>query len=363
MKAEILSGVCKIAAKISNPSSLTSLYKAVELGPETVRCCSEFGNFEMSIDPTGLTKEYLLDAGALSAIPMSLPPKEEIHLEEKDGRMHWKAGSAKGTLNFVQSDHKIPKIDHTSHPWVPQPGLADALALSGSACQAQAVSVGLFGIDLVADGDKLRILSSNSITLAQACVEKGTFPKDKITIRPPVHNIIGSFISSCPNCKMDVTEQGIFLEGDWLKAHLPLGVKLDHDLKVILDKFPTATNTAKINTQALKRFINRARALADKHTSFTVAFKVDKGQIALAHSGIASSTEEYFLADGLDPNLKFTSRGFEQTEAEAASVPLPAALLMLALPYVDTVVLDYLPQQRLVLKGINPDFTYIVSGE
>lgn len=365
MKIETLAGICKIASKISNPSSLTSLYKAIELGPDSVRCCSEFGNLEMSINPTGLPKKYLIDSEALSSLPSTLPPKSEVTLEEKEGRMHWSCENASGTWNLVQSDYQIPAIDHQFYPWSPQPGLADALILSGAACQAQAVSLGLFGIDLVVDGDKLRIISSNSVTLAQATVDKGTFPKEKITIRPPVQNIIAAFISNCPNCNLDVTDDGIFLEGDWLKAHLPLGLPLDHDLKAILDKYPDAKNVAKVNTLALKKFIARAKALSDRHTSFTVAFKVSKGKIALAHSGIASSTEEFFIAEGLDPNLSFTSKGFENSseEEEVAAVALPAPLLMIALAFVDTVIVDYLPQQKLILKGSNPDFTYVVSGE
>lgn len=350
MKAANLSALAKLAGKISNPSSLSSLYHSIELGPELMRCCSEFGILEIKTDPTGLDKPCLVDAGSVLSIAASLPTTGDVELEEKNNQFHWKSGAAKGHLNLITTDNKIPVIDHKDFPWKPPLTLADALLLASCACQAAAVSVGLYGIVLEPEGQNLHLLSCNSISLAASTVELGTFPGSKITIRPPVPTIISALIRTCPNCMLDVTKEGIFIEGDWLRAHLPLGVNLNQDLLKLAGNFTQKTNTAKIDNAAVKKFINRARALSDKNVSFTVGLRVENGKLALEHRGIGSSTEEYFLAEGLDSTLNF------------ASVALPADMLLLPLGFIENVIFDYLPAQQLVLKGSNPDFTYVVGG-
>lgn len=351
MKAAHLTALAKLAGKISNPSSLSSLYHSIELGPEQMRCCSEFGILEIKTDPTGLDKDCLIDAASILSIAASLPATGDIELEEKNNKINWKSGAAKGHLNLITTDNKIPAIDHKDYPWKPGQTLADALLLASCACQAAAVSVGLYGITIEPEGQNLHLLSSNSISLASATVELGTFPGGKITLRPPVPSIIAALIRTCPGCALDVTKEGIFIEGDWLRAHLPLGVNLTHDLLKLAGSFTSKTNSAKIDNVAVKKFINRARALSDKNVSFTVGLRVEQGKLALEHRGIGSSTEEYFLAEGLDATLNF------------ASVALPGDMLMLPLGFVENVIFDYLPAQQLVMTGATPEFLYVVGGE
>lgn len=350
MKTSDLAGVCRIVSRISNPGSLTSLYRAVELGPDNFRACSEFGNISIATDATGLDKPVLLDCSSVMSVALSLPQNSEITLTQKDSKVSWKCESAKGHWNTVQSDHSIPEINHQKFPWIPTPGLGDALNLASCACQAAAVSLGLYGIVGVVDGDKLRFMSTNTTSLAEAVVDKGTFPGTKITLRPPVPSIIAALIGACPDSKLDVTEKEIFIEGSWLRALLPLSTNITIDLKSMADKFKSATQTAKVNSGAVKRFITRARSLSDRHTSFTVSLSVKEGKMSLSHSGIASSAEEFFVAEGLDPKIGYDS------------VALPADLMLIALSFVDTIIFDYLPDQRIVLRGDNPSFTYIVAG-
>lgn len=350
MRVSDLLAVAKIAGRISNPGSLTSLYRSIQLGPEVVQVCSEFGNLKIQLDPTGLSKDILLDCSAVQAVANSLPASSDIEFIEEENKLRWKCGTAKGHWAIVLSDHQIPDISHEQFNWVPTQGLGDALNLAGCACQAYAVSLGLYGIVCIADGEKLRLISSNSVSLAEAIVDKGTFPVDKITMRPPVPSIIAALISSCPNCKLDITDSGIYIQGDWLDAKLPLSVDLDRNLKEVADKFKSVNQVAKVNTTAVKKFITRARSLSDKHTSFTIGFSVKEGKIALSHSGISSGLEELFICEGLDPNISYDSR------------VLPADLVLIALPFVSSAVLDYIPDNNLVLLGENPNFMYVVSG-
>jgi hypothetical protein len=350
MLAKDLLALTRVASKISNPSSLTSLYKAIEIGPETVRCCSEFGNLEMAVEATGLEKPALLDCENVNAVAGTLPPTADIALVEKGSKIHWSCGAAKGFWNQVASDHVIPKLTHADFPWTPPPDLGVALVLASSACQSAAVAFGLYGITMQVDGERLHLMSSNTIALASATVEKGSFPATKVTLRPPVPTIIADLIGSCPNVALDVTTEGIFLKGDWLTAHLPLGSNLEHDLKAIASKFTETKHTANIDSTAVRKFIARARVLSDSKNAFTVKMKIEEGKLILEHSGISSSTEEWFLAQGIDPTLSF------------APVGMAADMLVAPLQYVSTAVFDYLSAQQLCLRGHKPDFLYVLSG-
>ena len=362
MKVSDLNAVIKLASNISNKSSITSLYRSIELGAELLRCCSEFGNMEIAVPNTGLTAPVLLDGAALQGITGSLPAGGEITLTPNNGKIDYKCGNAKGSLNIVISDHRIPQLNHTTFPWSPPPELANALVLASSACTAAAVSVGLYGIVLEPEGDKLRLLSTNAVALASVVIDKGTFPelsdafldpttkRKKVTLRPPVPAVIAAFISSCPNCTLDVTTDGIFIQGDWLRAHLPVSSNLQHDLKELADKYTLCTQSATINSAAVKMFIGRARALSDKNAFFLVALSVENGTLTLKHASIASTSEEIFLCEGLDPALNYKS------------VEIDAEMLRVSLPFVTNAIFDYLGESKLILKGTSPEFKYVVSG-
>ena len=350
MKVAELAAIVKILSKISNQSSLTALYRSIELDKDTIRCCSEFGNATIVCSDTGLTKPALLDTSSVLGIAQSLTPESEIIFTEGTNKLEWKSDQAKGHLNLVFSEHKIPDLDHAHHPWVPDKSFAVALDLAASACQAAAVSVGLYGIAMEPVNDELYFLSSNSISLACSHIPRGAYPSGKATMRPPVPGIVATLVSTCPNCSIDITDDGIFIQGDWLKAHLPLASALEHDLKDLVDRFQSKEQTAKINGEAVRRFITRARALSDRNAQFTITMRIEQGKLYLNHSGIASSTEEFFIAENLDPALSY------------ASVPFSAEMLLVSLGHVDTACFDYLSTKNLVFRGETPSFIYIVGG-
>lgn len=353
MKVKTLAGFCKIAARISNPSSLTSLYRSIELGSNSLKCSSEFGNLHILLsEDTGLKNLCLLDTKDLLNVVTSLPNDGDLVLDEKVNKINWSCDSAKGTLNHVQSDHKALPINHNFFPWSPPDDFSNAILLAGCACQAAAVSIGLYGIAIEPDGNYLHFISSNTISVAATKIELGSYPgKKKVTLRPPVQEIIAALIASCPNCVLDVTDDGIFILGDWLMAHLPLGIDLDHDLKTLASKYVLANETVKINPAAVKKFITRAKNLTEKKSDFTVSLKIEGGKLILMHEGISSSSEQWFLAEGIDEKIVY------------APISLPAELLLLPLEFVQVLVLDYIKsEQNLVLKGVTPDFTYVLGG-
>jgi hypothetical protein len=350
MKTKTLSAVMKIVSRISNPSSLTSLYRSIEVNSVGVRACSEFGNIEIFTDNTGLKETALLDCGALSAIAGTLPSNGEVVFDEQPSKINWSCDSAKGHLSRVQTDYTVPQIKHENYPWAPPEDLGNALVLASSACQAAAVSFGLYGIVMEPDNNKLHIASTNSISLASTTVDLGSYPAQKVTLRPPVPSIIATLIAATKNPTLDITTEGIFILGDDLKAHLPLGVALDHDVKQMSDKYVGGKQIAKINSDAVKKFIKRAQSLTDKKATFNIALKIEEGKLILNHIGISSSVEEWMLADGLPTTVKYESRSF------------PGDMLVVPLDFIQDVVLDFLDSQQLVLRGSKPEFLYVVSG-
>lgn len=368
MKVSNLTTALKLISKISNPSSLTSLYRSVEIRENSIRAISEFGNIQINLDePTGLTSS-LLDTQAVLTVFNTLPQNEEITLHEKANHVAWEVGGdekskAKGKLNYVVTDHTVPEIliENTTGWWQPPADFGPALHLAGTACQAAAVSFGLYGITIQPVDDKIHMMSSNTIALAATKVDKGNFPDKTVTVRPPVPGIIYIILAWCNNqADINICDEGIIISSAKLRAHLPLGVNLDHDLKETADKFQKQEKVLPIDASQVKKFLARARNLTEKQVSFTVSLKLEKGKLVLEHRGIASSSEQWFLAEGADPTINYST------------VSLSADLLMIPLESTEKFICDYLderigpdgkPEERqLILRGSQPDFLYVVSG-
>ena len=90
--------------------------------------------------------------------------------------------------------------------------------------------------------------------------------------------------------------------------------------------------------------------MQDRNSSFTVNLSVSEGNLILEHSGISASTEEVFLATGLDPTVNYQSTA------------LAGDMLLLPLSAAKKAVLDFLGDRRLVLRGEDPEFLFVVSG-
>lgn len=355
MKVAILLQNLRTAAKISNPSSLAPLYKSIELGDDTLRACSEFGNIGIIMnDKTGLTSPCLLDTDAVLAVVQSLPDDAEIKIEQKGNQVNWRCSRAKGYWVIVNQEYPIPPLDHTNYPWQNIPmSLPDALTLVSATCQAATVSIGAYGITLEPTKEGLKLISSNTISLTAVTLPPDGYPGGKITLRPPIPGIF-SYLTKSYSCDVDVTDEGIYISEKTgrMVAQLSLASKLDHDLLAISNKYQTSEIKAEVNTDAIKCFLTRAKGLIDKHTESVVEMKVENGHLYLEHKGIAASGDEEFdLADGFDPTLKFSSVAF------------PIDMLLLPLERVKYIVFDHLPQKALVLKGDVPTFQYVVSGQ
>jgi len=352
MKIDALASAMKIASMIPNSSSFRPLYKSVEFGPKSIRVCSEFGNLEICFE-AGLDEPVLLDCEAVDVIVRRLPLYGEVFFEKQGGRVRWTTDSRSGYLHVVQQEHEIPKLSHSSYPWKPPDRFGDALVFASSSIQAASVSFGRYGVVIEPRGEILRLVSTNGISMSVVVVPApGHVIQDRTTLRPPVPEILVGLLGLHPNLVMDVTEKGIFLEDCELRAHLPLSSPLETDLCGLADKYSGGNIRVEIDAAAAKEFLSVAKALTDKHSDSIVQIRAEAGNLILQHKSVASSTEEYLLARGLDSSTDY------------APVSFPVTLFVVPLADVNTLILDYLPEKVLILHQDEPtlEFSYIIGG-
>jgi hypothetical protein len=348
MKVENFQSAMKLASKVSNPTSLTPLYRCVELGPDTLRACSEFGIIEIVIGETRFDKPVLIECEVFNNLFRSFTNNTDVYLTRASDRLLWETESGGGELITVTTDGQIPPLTHKSYPWTPPKTFAKALVRAQLACQSATVSVGMFGVVVVRTDGDLRLISCNSLSLSAVTLEDNGFPAEKITLRPPIPGILANILREYPESCMDITNEGIFVTNDYLTAHLAVGPPLEHDLLGISAKYSRKQSIVEIDVEALRAFLSRATLTKDKHLDELIEVTINDGALLLTQATNMVRVNEFLVTDGLDPSLTF------------APVQFPKEQLLVPLDHVHAVVVDYLPQGILVLLGQDPDFEFIV---
>lgn len=348
----------KLAELVANPHSLTPLYRTIELSAGKVRASSEFGSIEVDTTDQQLRESTLVEASALCAVVLSLDDEDALHLEVRDGALHWRAGSARGHLNLANCEHTMPQDvvpAQSIFGWVPPAGFEEAIQLAASACTSAAVAMGLYGVELLPDlvHQQVVLRSSNGIALAVATVKGGDWngaPDRNYVLRPPVHSILAQLAAADEKAILIFDEKSVSVVAESFQACLPCAQPLEHDLGKIMAKYGSAEQVATIDRKGIKNFLVRARALTDRKQSVMVSLRVVEGSLILEHHGISSSAEEYFLAEGLDKDSTFDT------------ITLPLDMLLAPLEHTDYVIFDYQKDKTLLLAGDAFDFLYILGG-
>jgi len=353
MKASILQRASKLLLKFSNNSSMSELFRCMEVSPDGFRAISEWGSIEMWQENPDIKAPILVNTAAFCAVVNSLSPDTELLLDPTPEQLNWKAGSAKGHLAYPSIQQQIPLISSSKNfTWTPPKDFPDALELAVTACQSMTVSIGLYGILVENTNGNIRMTSSNNTSLATSKVSSVGYPTtETLTLRPPVPHILATLLRADSTAKLDVALDGIFVLGSTFVAQLPLSSALEHQLGPVIDKFTTENDVIKINPKAISTFLARAKALTDKSIPVEVTLSIGAGNLVLKQTGGAASSEEFFLAEGISAEKNFNS------------VVIPLALLLPSLEHSDRAVLDYLKDNILVLRGDAPTFTHIIGGK
>lgn len=352
MKVADLIRATKLAAKLSNSSSLVPLYRCIEIQVDRVRACSEHGIIEILIQ-TGLEETSLVDLSTVNAVLGSLPSQQDLLLTRQGNNVYWNCGdTADGYWPIVEQPHSIPNLTYRRYPWSPPDDFADALLLASSVNTAAAISFGMYGVEIERRPSGLQLVSCRADdSLACVTVDDDGYPAtEKITIRPPVPSALAAILRAWPNSMMDVSRDGIFVQGDWLTAALPVSPHLSCDLFAIADRYSSQNCIAKIDTFAIKRFLSRTKLLADVPMRSAVDLVFAAGHLLIQHKALAQGCNEVFLAQLPNDAPQF------------APFTVAVEEFQLLLEHIDSVVLDHLPNNVLVMRGKQPEFQYAIGG-
>lgn len=350
MKISALKSAMKVVSMITNSSSLVPLYRSVELSPGRMRACSEYGNLEIAME-CDLPRPVLIDCAGVNSVIKTVPSEGDLHCELKGDRICWSSKTSTGYWLRVEQSHQIPLISHPHHPWSPPDDFADALMLAGSAVQSATVSVGLYGIVIEKWGQQLHLASTNDWGLALATMAGADFPTRKITIRPPVHKVLSALLRVCPDAALDLTDDGIFFLSDSIRAYFPASPPLEHDVIGFAHRYARGMKVIDIEASAVQQFITRAAGLKGKQDGFHVKVGLERGNLTLALQTESARTDEYLIAEHIHAGV-FTP------------IVIDGTWLRIPLQHVRSVVLDYLSENVLVLRGDEHSrmFQFVISG-
>jgi len=365
MQSDDLATALKPFGLLANKNALAAHYRSILLAPGLVRGASAFGVLEANI-PIAITngeggainEPVVVDATAFAALAQSLPPKEEVNLEFKNGGLLWSCGLATGKLAVSAKEIVVPSVEaDLAGTWVPQTirdrvALAEAVELGGLSCgPSSTASAGIYGIVFDNRGD-LSILSSDSVTLSR-CLLSGSVPAfpEATTFSPDAMAILRAALAGTGDgdSKISISDKALFYQGGPFVLMLRPIPPMKQDLRSFASNFHDCEISAEIPKAKIAAFVKRVGALAEVKQHAHVDLLVSEGAIALAFEEGSSSSEEYFLIEGLQvPDI--------------GPVSIEAARFARALSHSQSLGLDHLERGVLVLSTNAPPFRYFVSG-
>jgi hypothetical protein len=350
MRIDTLKFAAQLCIPASNASSLSPLFRCVELGPNCMRACSEFVNMQVAVK-TDLKDPVLLEAINIDAVIRTIRSGTDIRLTKEGDRVLWRTDTASGYWVLVEQEDQIPAFTHKHFPWQPSKTFPEALLLAQLACQAATVSFGLYGVVVEPVGRHLFLASCNDHALAIVTLPRDGYPGEKVTLRPPVPALLSSMLRAFPESSLDVTDEGIFLADNFIMAHFPVSPSLEVDIVAVATEFTSKKLLVNVNPDKIKRFLSRAKCLTDRHVDPLAEIRLKAGHLSFKQVGSAAGTEEFMLGQ----------------KAFAQAVTFPSVLfsmdeLSTPLDYIDSLTLDHLDKQVLILQSDVPPFQYIIRG-
>lgn len=354
MIASHLAGLMAPFAQLANKHALSDLYKCIEIAPEGIFGCSQYGIMDANIR-LGIPEKIWLDAIIFHSVLKSLPDKEEVKFELKGGALEWECGMSTGKLALMGAQ-KVPQIEGSDalpqgEPWTPTDAFIDALDLGALSCGSVGMaSAGVYGIVLDNRAD-FSVLSSDDVTISickagdkvKSFPEQITFSPDAIAMLCRVLNGDGK------EAMLSIGQNALYCVNKAFRLFLRPIPPIKHDLRAHAANFAEADTVAAIPHDRLAAFIKRATALAENKGQTYVTLAAAEGALSLSFAEGASSSDEYYLVDKLDiPALP--------------EIKLDAARVARVLAHSDEIVLDHIERRVLLLRGKTPPFTYMVCG-
>lgn len=346
----------KLAAQLKpfkllvNKQALSPTYRSLKLSPGLITGCSNAVVLEASMDH-GLEQTTYIDAAAFLSIMDSLPSQMEVTFTLANNVLEWVCGSAKGKLAaIVIEDMPCISAERVEAGYNPTFGFIKSLRLGALSCDSNSLlSVGMFGV-VIDNRGPLTIHSSDNITVSSSIVDEGDLldGPEIITLTPDPIELLAT-ICMPGRGLLTFDEKTVFYQDDLCRAMIKQVPKLKYDSLSMVQNYEQSDNIAKIPPEAINSFIKRAGALAEHKRETHIELSTSNGKLSLSFAEGVASAEEFYLVDGLDI-------------PEMAPVVLDAARLARALSNVSEVVLDHVSRSVLVLRGSDPDFSYLIAG-
>lgn len=349
MKASELRDAISPFTGIVNKHALSPTYRALRLAPTYIRGCAAYGTMELEM-ATGLDSETHVDGDAFLQVLRSLP-SADLEMRASEGSLHWKCGAARGQLALLGDKIEIPAPawpEGIEAQKVPD-GFARMLELAALGCGSVALlSVGLYGITLSNRSDGLYGYSSDNVTIAAARVGDKIPGPESLTLSPDAVRLAG-MLSGRGDLAAAFDADSFYLQTPSTRCVIRQVPALKFNLKDVVSPFLTREVQVELDREVILSFIRRAEALAEERGKTEVNISVSEGAVRLGFSEGKSSSEEYYLAEGV-------------AAAEIAPISIDARRLSRALARASHIVFDQADKAALVLRG-ESEFAYVISGK
>ena len=352
MLSSVMAACLAPFAQMANRHAMSAVYKSLEIGPDYVRACSQYGMMDAALK-LGVEQPIWIDALTLVSVLKSLPA-EEINFTVKGNSLEWECGLSTGKLALL-GEQKIPRIESSvipqSEAWAPPDSFIDALDLGSIACGSIGMaSAGVYGV-LFDNRNDFSILSSDNITVASCKVSAivPAFP-DLITFSPDAVAMLETVLDGkTEGVAIAIDSKALYCVNKAFRLLLRPIPPIKHDLRQIISNFGEGNSVAAIPEERLGAFVKRALALAETKGQSYVSLAAASGALSMSFAEGASASDEYYIVDGLVvPTLP--------------EIKLDAGRVARVLGYASELILDHIERRVLVFRGKTPPFLYMVSG-
>ncbi len=352
---------------LCNKHALSALYRTVELSPQGIRGCSNYGALETSID-LGILEPCYVDATTFIAVVKSLPPKQEVALRVEQGSLSWKCvageekkggkkatSGASGKLATLALEHEVPSVParrRSNKSWTPTEAFKKALELGSLSCDQKSLStIGMDGV-VLDNRDGFEVYSSDNVTISQALVwgESLAQAPESITFSPESIKLLRVVIGDQKGL-IEFDKNGLYYSNSVHRLLIKRTAPLEHDYAKVATNFSSEEVCVPIAPERIKAFVQRATAMSEAKRGTTVSIGAKNGRLVISFKEGTATSDEYYLID-------------EELEVpDLSPIALDASKLARAMQHIDTAVLDHMEDGVLKLRGEKPEFRYIISSK
>jgi hypothetical protein len=332
---------------IASRTALAPLYRVVEIAPDHLMACSSFALLHMH-EVIDVNEVVHVDAPAFLAVVASLPSGQPIKLTAKAGVLSWTCGQAKGRLACIPPPEMPPlPADRTGRASPTSNALGVALDLGALSCSTNALGApGTYGV--VLDNDNQVVCATDNSTLsAYELPTKLQYAPSVLTLPPPAAALLASIVRDAGT--LECTDREVIYRDEATTCVLRPVPPLKADVRSIRNQYSDPILIATLPKERITKFVNQITALAENRANARVLLGAGDGRVSLSFEEGAATSDEWFLADGLE--------GFPAM----APVSVSAAKMVRALSHTTEIALDFIDRGVIMLRG--GSFSYLVSGQ